>query len=145
VEITNYLTANPDTVYEPKPVNSIIFALKLERRLILERIIIRLKYRLEHGLIEEIENLLKMGLKPEQLLYYGLEYRWVTMYVLKEMTYDQMFDRLNISIRQFAKRQMTWFRRMEKNGYRINWLDGDLGTKELTNKVVDSLAKHTMP
>ena len=98
---------------------------------------LRLESRLSNGMIEEVEHLLGLGLTPEQLLYYGLEYRWVTLYVLGEMTYDEMFERLNISIRQFAKRQMTWFRRMEKKGYILNWLDGSRPVEELKTIVID--------
>jgi tRNA dimethylallyltransferase len=139
VEISEFLKKHSPQKKEPKRREAIIFAIKLNRSAVLERIIIRLKQRLENGLIEEIESLLQSGLTPEQLLYYGLEYRWVTMYVLKEMTYDEMFERLNISIRQFAKRQMTWFRRMEKKGYELNWLDGSKSTEDLRNEVLERL------
>ena len=120
---------------------AIFFAINLDRSLVMERIISRLKHRLENGLVDEIESLLSFGLTPEQLLYYGLEYRWVTMYVLKEMTYDEMFERLNISIRQFAKRQMTWFRRMERKGYKLIWLDGRRSTEELKVEMLKELEK----
>ena len=139
VEISVYLqNHSPASGYDERR-RAIIFAIKLDRALILKRILARLSYRLENGLVEEIEQLLKMGLTAEQLLYYGLEYRWVTMFVLNEMTYDEMFERLNISIRQFAKRQMTWFRRMEKKGYELNWLDGSKSTEELKSQVMNKL------
>ena len=136
VEITDYLKDHTPEPGHGERRKAIIFVVKLDRALVLKRILARLSYRLENGLVEEIEQLLKKGLTPEQLLYYGLEYRWVTMYVLKEMTYDEMFERLNISIRQFAKRQMTWFRRMEKKGYKLNWLDGSKSTEELKDQVL---------
>ena len=139
VEISQYISNHLPETNKVEKLEAIIFALKLDRNLVLERILARLRYRLENGLVEEIENLLSMGLTPEQLLYYGLEYRWVTMYVLKEMTYDEMFERLNISIRQFAKRQMTWFRRMEKKGYELNWLDASKSTEEMKDQVMNRI------
>jgi tRNA dimethylallyltransferase len=139
VEISRYIQEHSHNQTKRKRLDAIIFAVKLDRDLVLKRILSRLKYRLENGLVEEIESLLAIGIAPEQLLYYGLEYRWVTMYILGEMTYDEMFERLNISIRQFAKRQMTWFRRMEKKGYELNWLDGSKSTEELKNVVLAKL------
>jgi tRNA dimethylallyltransferase len=81
---------------------------------------------LNKGLVEEVEKLLIEGLKPEQLIYYGLEYKYITLYLTREIKYDEMFNKLNIAIRQFAKRQMTWFRKMEKEGAVIHWLDEGL-------------------
>ena len=137
VEISEYLQNNTAEILH-KPIDAAIYVLTLPREVVLQRIKKRLIDRLENGMIEEVDSLLKEGLLPEQLIYYGLEYRWITLYLLKELTYDEMVDRLNISIRQFAKRQMTWFRRMEKKGYELNWLDGteDLNTlaKIITSK-----------
>jgi len=130
VEISQAIKERPKLT-KIEPVESLIFVIELERSLLMERIINRLKYRLEHGLIGEVEHLLAIGLTEEQMFYYGLEYRWVTQYLLKNMTYDEMFDRLNISIRQFAKRQMTWFRRMEKKGDKLTWLDGSKSPEDL--------------
>jgi tRNA dimethylallyltransferase len=95
-----------------------------------ERITSRLAARLKNGMVEEVENLLKSGLTPDQLKFYGLEYRFLTMYINKEIEYDEMFRLLNIAIHQFAKRQMTWFRRMERNGIKIHWIDGNLDIEE---------------
>lgn len=141
VEISQYLQNHPSGYHKSEKRESIIFAVNLERAMVMSRILTRLRFRLGNGLVEEIENLLSLGLTAEQLLYYGLEYRWVTLYVLGEMTYDEMFERLNISIRQFAKRQMTWFRRMEKKGYELIWLDGRKSTGELTKEVLKELIK----
>lgn len=141
VEISQYLHNRPSDYSKREKRESKIFAVNLERALVMSLIIDRLRHRLENGLVEEIEKLLSMGLTAEQLLYYGLEYRWVTLYVLGEMTYDEMFERLNISIRQFAKRQMTWFRRMEKKGYELIWLDGRKSTEELKKEVLKELVK----
>lgn len=139
VEISNFLINNDAKENIQHSLDSVIFVLEMERAKVMDRIVQRLKFRLANGMVEEIEQLLAKGLTPEQLLYYGLEYRWITMYVLGEMTFDAMFDRLNISIRQFAKRQMTWFRRMEKKGYELNWLDASLPLEELKNDVFKTL------
>ena len=136
VEISEYLIKNDPKEKTSQRLDSVIFVLEMERAKVMDRIMQRLEYRLANGMVEEIELLLAKGLTPEQLLYYGLEYRWITLYVLGEMTYDEMFDRLNISIRQFAKRQMTWFRRMEKKGYVLNWLDASMPMEELKNTVL---------
>ena len=107
-----------------------IFAIDFEREIIRKRITERLKFRLENGMITEIVNLSNSGLNIEQLKFYGLEYRYVAMYINKEITYNEMFRLLNIAIHQFAKRQMTWFRRMEKKGFKINWIDGNMSDVE---------------
>jgi tRNA dimethylallyltransferase len=112
------------------PQNPLILGLKHEREALRQRITGRLNSRLEHGLVEEVRALLDRGLTADQLKFYGLEYRYVTMYINGEMNYKTMVERLNISIHQFAKRQMTWFRRMERNGLVIHWIDGSLGTPE---------------
>jgi tRNA dimethylallyltransferase len=138
-EIEAFLKDNPTVKRKGKKLNAIVFAVEMARATILERIISRLETRLGNGMIEEVEKLLAKGLTPEQLLYYGLEYRWVTMYVLGEMTYDEMFDRLNIAIRQFAKRQMTWFRRMEKKGYSLHWLEGAKPINELKEEIINTV------
>lgn len=111
-------------------IQSVVFGVKMERQEIRSRITKRLKTRLEQGLVEEVERLLNSGLKPDQLTFYGLEYRYVTLYLMKELSYEQMFEKLNIAIHQFAKRQMTWFRRMEKKGIHIHWLEKENKVKE---------------
>jgi tRNA dimethylallyltransferase len=138
VEISEYLRTNTAEVLH-KPIEAAIYVLTLPRAVVLQRIRKRLIDRLENGMIEEVDSLLKEGLQPEQLIYYGLEYRWVTLYLLNELTYDEMVDRLNISIRQFAKRQMTWFRRMEKKGYKLNWLDGTKDRNELAASIISQI------
>jgi tRNA dimethylallyltransferase len=123
LEIDDYLKHKNLPERETEEIRPIIFALDLPRDQVKSRILVRLRWRLEHGLIEEVKGLLASGLTSEDLRYYGLEYKWVTDYIQGNVTYEEMFDRLNIGIRQFAKRQMTWFRRMEKQGYDIHWLD----------------------
>ena len=83
----------------------------------------RLKKRLDNGMVEEIKGILNTGVKPEDLIYYGLEYKYVTEYVIGQLSYEEMFRQLEIAIHQFAKRQMTWFRGMERRGATIHWID----------------------
>jgi tRNA dimethylallyltransferase len=118
-----------------------IFAIHLDRKEIRERITRRLKNRLERGMADEIEKLLKGGVSPEQLTFYGLEYRYLTQYLIGEIKYDEMFNKLNTAIHQFAKRQMTWFRRMENKGYNINWIDGNLPLDEKTRIILDKIVE----
>lgn len=113
-----------------------IFAINFDREIIRNRITERLRFRLDYGMITEIENLLNSGLSIEQLKFYGLEYRYIAMFINKEITYFEMFRLLNIAIHQFAKRQMTWFRRMEKKGFKINWIDGNLSEKEKLDLII---------
>ncbi len=118
----------------------IIFGIHFERTLIRQRITERLNRRLEAGMLDEINRLLNSGLKPEQLKFYGLEYRILTQYVTGEISYDEMFTTLNTAIHQFAKRQMTWFRRMERQGLQINWIDGNLSIDEKVDQVLKKIS-----
>jgi tRNA dimethylallyltransferase len=104
--------------------DSHVFGLRWERRDLRERITRRLASRLEHGLLDEVRALLDRGLTHDQIMFYGLEYRYVTQHLRGDITHTQMFDTLNAAIHQFAKRQDTWFRRMERQGIDIHWLDG---------------------
>ncbi len=117
----------------------IIFAIVFQREIIRERITQRLRNRLSSGMIDEIQRLLKRGLKPEQLTFYGLEYKYITQYVTGEINYDNMFSKLNTAIHQFAKKQMTWFRRMEKNGFKIHWINGKLTDEEKLTLMLEKL------
>ncbi len=112
--------------------DSYVFGVKYERAVVMERITVRLKERLQSGMIEEVESLIDKGVSADRLKSYGLEYKFITHYLLNEITYNEMFNFLNIAIHQFSKRQMTWFRRMEKNGININWIDG---SKPLEEKI----------
>jgi len=109
--------------------NSLIFGISFPRNVIRQRITERLELRMKEGMLNEVESLLNSGIKPEDLIYYGLEYKYLTLHLMGKMGADEMFSLLNTAIHQFAKRQMTWFRRMEKKGIRIHWLDGTLGTE----------------
>jgi tRNA dimethylallyltransferase len=105
------------------PIDSLIVGVNIDREARREKITRRLKARLEEGMIEEVRGLLAEGIPAEDLIYYGLEYKFVTEYLVGKMTYDEMFQRLEIAIHQFAKRQMTWFRGMERRGFTIHWID----------------------
>lgn len=105
------------------PVNSILFGLRGDRDLIRTRITQRLEARLQEGMVEEIQTLLNEGVEAEKLIRYGLEYKFVTLYLLGEISYNEMFTQLNTAIHQFSKRQMTWFRRMERLSFDIHWID----------------------
>jgi len=103
------------------------------------RITERLDERLKSGMIEEVKGLLDSGLKPEQLMFYGLEYKWVTDHLAGSLAYNEMFRRLNTAIHQFSKRQMTWFRRMEKQGFEITWIDGNLSLDDKLGFILKNL------
>jgi tRNA dimethylallyltransferase len=136
IEIQTYYEANPglDTFFPQ--MNYVIFAIHFERQIIRERITERLKARLDAGMADEVRDLLGKGLTPEQLKFYGLEYKYLTQYVTGEISYEEMFRLLNTAIHQFAKRQMTWFRKMEKSGYTIHWIDGRLSDLEKMEEVL---------
>lgn len=130
LEIEFYRKENQPVMAEPDFKNSPVFGLKFDRLLERERITQRLKMRLEIGMIDEVKQLLDKGISPARLVQYGLEYRYVTRYISGEISYDDMFRLLNTAIHQFAKRQMTWFRRMERTGITIHWLRGEDGMKK---------------
>ena len=110
--------------------NHHVFGISMPRAEIRNRITIRLKQRLEEGMLEEIRTLLDQGVTAKQLEFYGLEYKFLTQHVIGEINYNDMFQRLNTAIHQFSKRQMTWFRRMEKRSVNINWIDGSKSVSE---------------
>ena len=121
---------NPQTYSSSKNLtNTCILGIQYPREIIRERITSRLKFRLENGMIEEVEILLKNGLPKKRLNYFGLEYKFIRQFLDGELTKDELFELLNIAIHQFAKRQSSWFRRMEKRGVNIHWVEkGDLKT-----------------
>ena len=139
IEIQHYYNDHPEIDTSFPEIKNIIFGLRFERQIIRERITERLKKRLNEGMTDEVRNLLDKGLNPEQLKFYGLEYKYLTQYVTGEISYREMFRLLNTAIHQFAKRQMTWFRKMEKEGYKINWIDGNLSMKEKVKSALEIL------
>jgi len=136
IEIEDYYKTHPEIdTYYPE-INPLIVGIKFDRDSRRRRITERLHARLDEGMVEEVKGLLDSGIKPEDLIYYGLEYKFLTQYLTGEISYDYMVEKLNISIHQFAKRQMTWFRKMEKSGFNIHWLDGYMSTEEKVAKVL---------
>lgn len=123
VEIECYYQQHPEWKDATRKVPSVIIGLRGERDLIRAKITRRLKERLENGMIEEVDSLIKKGANVNQLLRYGLEYKFVTMFLLNRISKEEMFEKLNTAIHQFSKRQMTWFRKMERSGFVINWVD----------------------
>ena len=136
IEIEEFCLAHPETDLSFPPINSLIVGVKFDRDSRRRRITERLKQRLDNGMIDEVKKLIDNGLKPDDLTYYGLEYKYLTLYITGKLTYDEMFLGLNTAIHQFAKRQMTWFRKMERDGFEIKWLDGYMPTDEKTDKIL---------
>lgn len=132
IEIETYCLENPPPKDSFPKINTVIFGLKFERSVIRDRITNRLRARLTAGMLEEVKLLLDRGIHSEKLKSYGLEYKALTTHLLGESSYDDMFEKLNIAIHQFAKRQDTWFRRMERNGFKIHWIDGSLSMEDKT-------------
>lgn len=136
IEIEEHCLLHPETDIKMPSLNSLVVGVKFDRLSRRKRITERLHQRLTEGMIDEVQRLLDKGLSPEQLTYYGLEYKYLTWYLTGKLTYDEMVDQLNTAIHQFAKRQMTWFRRMERQGTRIHWLDGYMPENEKTEQIL---------
>ncbi len=134
IEIADYYKRNPKKTKDFPEIRTVIFGLKYDREIIRKRISERLHTRLQKGMVEEVAGLLKT-VRPENLIFYGLEYKLITCYLQGEFTYEDMIFQLEIAIHQFAKRQMTWFRRMEKSGIVIHWIDGILTLEDKLEKV----------
>lgn len=140
IEIETYYRNNPELkeLYDKritrKP-KTVIIGLEISREERRAKISKRLRDRLEEGMIEEVNGLLKSGLSAEDLIYYGLEYKFITLYLIGKLSYDEMIKGLEIAIHQFAKRQMTWFNGMERRGFKINWIPYDLSQEEFVAKV----------
>ncbi len=135
IEIETYNLQHPTPERELPPVSSLVVGVQIDRDERRRKITDRLRKRLEHGLIEEVRGLLESGIPADDLIYYGLEYKYVTEYVIGRRSYDDMFKNLEIAIHQFAKRQMTWFRGMERRGVRIHWLNAMLPLNVKCDKI----------
>ena len=135
IEIQEYQAQNPNSHLEIPDMKHLVLGVAFPRDLVMQRIENRLQERLQNGMIDEIDLLLKQGVEPKRLIRYGLEYKYITLYLQNDISYSEMFEKLNIAIRQFAKRQMTWYRRMERNGVDIHWVDGTLSDKEKLDEV----------
>ncbi len=142
IEIEEYYAAHPEEARQAdiraaKPLPSLVIGVAIDREERRQRISARLRARLEEGMVEEVRGLLESGIPPEDLIYYGLEYKFVTLYLIGELPYDEMVRQLEIAIHQFAKRQMTWFRGMERRGHVIHWIDHSVSDDEFADRVTD--------
>ena len=138
IEIQSYYIEHPEKAVstQPKPMENVtIVGVDIDRESRRNRISARLKARIDEGMIDEVRSLLDSGISPDDLIYYGLEYKYVTSYLVGEMTFDEMLSGLEIAIHQFAKRQMTWFRGMERRGFHIHWIPWDIGREEFVARV----------
>ena len=141
IEIEEYYRTNDVNVREFPEIKSLTIGLDVSRELRRERISRRLRERLEQGMVDEVRGILAMGVLPEDLIYYGLEYKYLTMYVIGQLSYEEMVSQLEIAIHQFAKRQMTYFRGMERRGVPIHWIDTALSTEEKVGQICALLSK----
>jgi tRNA dimethylallyltransferase len=137
IEIETYNLEHPTPCRELPPVDSLIIGVNIDREERRKKITKRLKARLDEGMIDEVKGLLAEGIAPDDLIYYGLEYKFVTEYLIGKLSYEEMFQRLEIAIHQFAKRQMTWFRGMERRGFMIHWIDAMLPMEEKVKKIIE--------
>lgn len=137
IEIAQYTNQHPAHETEVPSFENIFLGVNIDRNNRRSRITSRLKQRLEEGMLDEVQALLDSGIAPEDLIYYGLEYKFVTQYLTGEFSYNDMFQKLNSAIHQFAKRQMTWFRKMEKEGAKIHWVNGHLPLPEKVEQALE--------
>ena len=137
IEIEEYYKQQPPEYREFPSLKSLIIGVDIDRELRREKITRRLKQRLEEGMVDEVRGLLNEGIPAENLIYYGLEYKFLTQYAIGELTYEEMFLQLETAIHQFAKRQMTWFRGMERRGFTIHWLDATLPMEEKIEQIIN--------
>lgn len=139
LEIAEYRLAHPDSFTQMPEMTHTVVAPLFERSEIIRRIELRLRQRLQEGMVEEVRQLLDSGTPVERLLRYGLEYKHLTLYLTGQCSYDEMFSNLFTDIRRFAKRQMTWLRRMERNGVNIHWIDGTLPFDQQIEQVLQHI------
>ena len=140
IEIEEYYKQQPPEYREFPSLKSLIIGVDIDRELRREKITCRLKQRLDEGMVDEVRGLLAEGIPAENLIYYGLEYKFLTQYAIGELTYEEMFHQLETAIHQFAKRQMTWFRGMERRGFTIYWLDATLPMEEKIEKIANMIS-----
>ena len=141
LEIQEFKQKNPDAFTRLPEMEHFVVGVSFPRDVVVERIGIRLRQRLEDGMVEEVERLLRLGVPKERLLKYGLEYKHIARYLTEDYSYEQMYENLYTDIRRFYKRQMTWFRRMERNGVDIHWIDGMLDLNSKTDIVTEMFLK----
>ena len=139
IEIAMYYHDNPHLKAQTKPhplTDAVVIGIDIDRDTRRRRITERLKARLEAGMVDEVRRLIDSGIAPNDLIYYGLEYKYITLHVIGKLTYDEMFSQLETAIHQFAKRQMTWFRGMERRGTHIHWLPYDMPNDDFVQAVL---------
>lgn len=130
IEICEYYRSHPQDFVDFPDINCLVVGVDIARDLRREKISKRLRARLDEGMVDEVRRILDSGVSSEDMIYYGLEYKYLTNYVIGNLTYEQMVSELEIAIHQFAKRQMTWFRGMERRGFTIHWVDACLPMDE---------------
>jgi tRNA dimethylallyltransferase len=130
IEIADFYKRNPEKQNNSPKLSHLVLGIKYDRESRRRRISARLNERLNSGLIEEVRALLESGIDEESLIYYGLEYKFITLYLVGKLNYNEMYNNLETAIHQFSKRQMTWFRKMERDGIKIQWLDGHMSQEQ---------------
>ena len=145
LEIQEFANRHPEAYTHLPEMRHLVFGILFHRQVIIDRIGNRLKQRLDEGMTDEVQRLIDNGVSPERLMRFGLEYRHVTRFLLGQCTREELFRDLFTDIRRFSKRQMTWFRRMERNGVDIRWIDGSLPVDEKATIITDSLNKIKKP
>lgn len=141
IEIEEYNLHQPVEARKFPEIHSLIIGVDIDRELRREKISRRLKQRLDEGMVDEVRALIDGGICPDDLIYYGLEYKYLTLYVTGQLTFDEMYHQQEIAIHQFAKRQMTWFRGMERRGFTIHWIDATRPMEEKVNEIIGLLNK----
>ena len=136
IEIETYNLTKPTEERQCPPIESLIIGVDIDRETRRKKITSRLKVRLEEGMLDEIDGLLKQGVPAEDLIYYGLEYKFVTEHLVGKLSYNEMFRQLEIAIHQFAKRQMTWFRGMERRGFTIHWINAEQRMEDKVEEIM---------
>lgn len=139
IEIEEYYATHDLSRREFPELNSLIIGIDIDRELRREKISRRLSQRLSEGMVEEVETLLAQGVSPDALIYYGLEYKYLTLYVTGKLSYEEMYKGLETAIHQFAKRQMTWFRGMERRGFKIHWINATTPMEEIVKEAIELL------
>lgn len=139
IEIEEYYQSQPKDVSAFPQINSVIIGVDIDREERRRKISARLRSRLDEGMVDEVRAILDSGVSPEDMIYYGLEYKYLTNYIIGNLTYEQMVSELEIAIHQFAKRQMTWFRGMERRGLKINWMDASMPMQEKVDWAMELL------
>lgn len=141
IEIEEYYLHQPVEARKFPEIHGLIIGVDIDRELRREKISRRLKQRLDEGMVDEVRALIDGRIGPDDLIYYGLEYKYLTLYVTGQLTFDEMYHQLEIAIHQFAKRQMTWFRGMERRGFTIHWIDATRPMEEKVNEIIGLLNK----